>query len=168
MKSRLITIDPGFTEVGVAVWDPVAKKLLECFAVNAPTVKDATRVGQLQVTAEHVLRLLGGKENVAGDTMVVEGMETRDGWEAAHGNLFELTLLAGLLGAHAEAFHVLSSHKWTRGRPKHVRNEQIEEILSFAETGVLLEALEAEGSEKRHLEIYDAIGLGLYWQRRMR
>lgn len=152
---RMVSIDPGLKECGVAVWEYGV--LVAAYLVQT-SIEDTTEDIDLRILAmgdalEAALPAI--------DRLVVERMEPRKDKQAAWSNLLDLAYISGRVSGGVAEVRFLRPSIWTGKRNKAANHPRIRSRLSAAETRALEEGL-ANCPKGNHKEILDAVGIGLY------
>ena len=150
---RLVAVDPGLRECGVAVFEN--GKLVFAKLVTAPHRREgATQWSDMALEVK-------SEVDLPVDRMAVEQMEVRKTKTSAWKDIiFALFALKS-----TEVISVKPS-RWTQGRPKQANHVRIRSRLNRGETRALTEGLE-ETPSANHKELLDAVGIGLYVLRRL-
>lgn len=159
---RLVAVDPGLRECGVAVFEN--GKLVFAKLVTAPHRREgATQWSDMALEVK-------SEVDLPVDRMAVEQMEVRKTKTSAWKDIMQLAHVAGGIFAlfalkSTEVISVKPS-RWTQGRPKQANHVRIRSRLNRGETRALTEGLE-ETPSANHKELLDAVGIGLYVLRRL-
>lgn len=157
----LITVDPGLTGTGVAVWDANGK-LLYARAVGCGD-------GALTERAAHIVekvRPYVTKGAPRPRRMVIEQPQTYRG-RAAKGDansLLSLSMLVGGLATLSPTVELVLPRVWKGNMPASIVEMRGREALQLSE--VL--NVDLECSKKHQTDVWSAVGIGLWWLRRQR
>jgi len=164
----LVTVDPGRSAAGVSVFR--GDRLVNCGFVRCSVGEGPAQwTAMAEAVYDRVLALVPGaaRGSMVVDTLVVEQMETRKGRTDAHAALIELSQVSGAIWATipwVRGFSLLPA--WTGGRPKATNHRVIRKALTEEETAALERGLKGVPADNKK-EVLDAVGIGLYVQRRM-
>lgn len=155
--NRVVTIDPGLTGTGVAVWDGGELTLAFCVRV-AP---DADMLpGRISAIVEQVRPTTRSANRI-----VIEQPQTYQG-RAAKGDANDLIKLANLVGAlmtlGPQHTTLVLPSEWKGQAPAPVVEARGRERLSFGE----LEHVDLSCSKKHQTDVWHAVGIGLWYLKR--
>lgn len=160
---KLISFDPGLREAGMACFED--GKLTGCWFLEADTDQRGIRQWMAMVNTAFDRAVTDGVPK----QFAFETMSTRKGKEASHGNLFELTLISGLVAGrllpHTTPVPV-PANTWTRGRGKKVNAALMKKAVLDDDELAVLEATLWVTPLANHKEVTDAVGIGLYAAKR--
>ena len=161
--TRLVSVDPGLRECGVAVWD---QGVLTYALLVQSAIQDRTEhIDPRIVAMSKALYDLLGQVPQPFD-VVIERMEPRKGLQAAWENLIALALISGVVVALGNEVTFLRPSIWTGKRNKMTNHPRIRRKLTPTETRALDEGLD-NCPPDNHKELLDAVGIGLYQLRRL-
>lgn len=155
--NRLVTIDPGLTGTGVAVWDSGVLTLAFCVRTDPDA---ETLPGRIKHIVEQVRRTTSAAHRV-----VIEQPQTYQG-RAAKGDANDLIKLANLVGAlmmlGPQHTTLVLPSEWKGQAPAPVVEARSRTILSFGE----LKHVDLAYPKKQQTDVWSAVGIGLWYLER--
>lgn len=158
---RLVSIDPGLGGTGVASWHD-GKLVDVAVFITDPAWPLVERVKQVYDSVEPMIRT----GTVARAQLVIEYQQTYGG-RAAKGDandLLKATLLSGALVQLGEHVQLVTPHEWKGNAKKEITAARCEADLSAAEFLMVVGKLGK--NKKLRGDVWDAVGIGLWWLRR--
>mgnify|MGYP003420562579 CR=1 FL=1 len=153
---RLVSIDPGLTGTGVAIWNNGELVLAQVIAVTKYT--------------DHIFRIrkiVEGVERYTRDaSLIIEQPQTYRG-RAAKGDANDLIKLANLVGALSTLsplVEIALPSTWKGQAPAEVVEARGRAALTFEE----LQHVDLSCSKKHQTDVWHAVGLGLWKLGRVR
>lgn len=160
----LISVDPGLTGTGIAVWDEHAQ-LDRALVVSCTTGAIEQRIATIR---EEIRPHVSGRQLRDGvdphQRLVIEVPQTYGG-RAKKGDANSLLRLAELVGSITSLsprVERVLPREWKRGMPDRIVKVRCLERLSSRE----LQRVDLDCSKKHQTDVWAAIGLGLWWLRR--
>lgn len=148
----LLSIDPGFTGTGLAVWDD--GELYRVYVVRPDGETLVDRIRSLYTQTSSRIRLLHQRH------VVIEQPQTYGG-RAAKGDANDLIKLANLVGALSmltDDVELVTPAKWKGQAPASVVEARCRKKLTDAEKL----RIELPRNSKHRTDVWHAIGLGLW------
>lgn len=154
-ETRLVAIDPGLRECGVAEF--LDGELTRCDAIVCHHGEGPV---QWVATADALAEWIG---DVIVDELAIEYMVTRRGRRDAHDALIQLSQVSGATYSmvRADASSAIKPAEWTKSRPKKVNHRRVRKRLDDDETAALTAGLK-RAPKANAKEVLDAVGIGLF------
>ena len=152
--NSILAIDPGTRTTGYAIFDNSLLAACGCWTAD----------GLYEMLAEIMLasvRMTLPHEILPELKTVVERPQVygQRKWKGDPNDLIGVALVAGAAAVLFPAANFVLPHAWKQSAPKDVIQKRVREALSAAELKLVAEA-------KKH-DIWDAVGLGLWYIRRL-
>jgi len=162
MSERLVAIDPGLNECGLALF--VDGVLWFTELIQSPELDKTMPIDERVGAMANALNSRIGECGATG--LIVERMEPRGSRSDAWSSLIDLAMIGGSTLSHGAPVLYLRPSSWTGGRTKKINHLRIRKRLSAQETRNL-EAGLRDCPAANHKEILDAVGLGLFHLERL-